>query len=119
MNGFTQRGNAISRHTHDANNASLQRNTTDATTQQFATSQLHVLRLANGTPVVNEVGHYDLGEGIPAAAVSLGDVIYVPGGGIDLHDLDGDCTRDKTHSLPSQARTMFRIHWREPGIDPL
>ena len=60
--------------------------TADACSLRRGRGQLHVLRLANGTPVANEVGHYDLGEGIPAAAVSLGDVIYVPGGGIDLHD---------------------------------
>ncbi len=93
--------------------------TADACSLRRGRGQLHILRLANGTSVANEVRHYDLGEGIPAAAVSLGDVIYVPGGGIDLHDINGDATRDKTNLLPSQAGKMFRIYWREPGVDPL
>ena len=91
----------------------------DACSLQQGRGQLHVLRLANGTAVANNVRHYDLGEGIPAAAASLGDAVYLPGGGIDLHDLDGDGERDKAKLLPSHAGKLYRVYWREPGIDPL
>jgi len=81
--------------------------------------QLHVVQLANATAVANQQRQYEIGPDIPSAAVSLGDVIFVPGGGLDLYDLDGDGVRDIAKLLPSQAREVYRTYWREPGMDPL
>jgi hypothetical protein len=80
---------------------------------------MHVVQLANATAVANQQRQYELGPDIPSAAVALGDVIFVPGGGLDLYDLDGDGVRDSAKLLPSQARALYRIYWREPGMDPL
>lgn len=80
---------------------------------------LYVLRLRDAAAVANQQTHYELGDGIPAAALSVGEVIFLPGGGIDLHDLDGDGVRDASQFLPSQARKLYRTYWREPGADSL
>jgi len=80
---------------------------------------LHVVQLANATAVVHQQRQYEIGPDIPSAAELLGDIIFVPGGGIDLYDLDGDGVRDIAKLLPSQARESYRIYWREPGMDPL
>jgi type IV pilus assembly protein PilY1 len=81
--------------------------------------RLHVLSLTNATAVANQQRYYELGPGIPADVMSLGDTILLPGGGIDLHDLDGDGARDTSKFLPSQAGKLYRTYWREPGADPL
>jgi hypothetical protein len=78
-----------------------------------------VVRLADGSAVANNQRVYDLGSGIPTGAVLVGDAILLPGGGIDLYDLDGDGARDVSKLLPSQARKLYRVYWREPGVDPL
>ncbi len=80
---------------------------------------LHVLQLANATAVANKKRTYELGLGIPAATTALGDTIVLPGGGIDLYDLDGDGVRDTVQLLPSHAGKLYRTYWSEPGIDPL
>ncbi len=80
---------------------------------------LHVLHLADATAVANAQRQYELGPGIPSAAVPVGDAIYLPGGGLDLYDLDGDGVRDTVKLLPSQARKVYRTYWREPDADPL
>jgi hypothetical protein len=51
--------------------------------------------------------------------IRVGDAILLPGGGIDLYELDGDGVRDVSKLLPSKARKLYRVYWREPGIDPL
>jgi type IV pilus assembly protein PilY1 len=81
--------------------------------------RLYVLRLHNAAPVANYVKHYELGDGIPAAAMPVGEMIFLPGGGIDLHDLDGDGLRDTSQFLPSEAGKLYRTYWREPGADTL
>lgn len=81
--------------------------------------RLYILRLSNATAVANRVRHYELGEGIPAGAQAVGNTIFLPGGGIDLYDLDDDGARDTVQFLPSEARTVYRTYWREPGMDPL
>ena len=80
---------------------------------------LHVLHLKNATAVANQQRLYEIGPGIPSAAMPVGDAIYLPGGGLDLYDLDGDGVRDTVKLLPSQAGGVYRTYWREPGIDPL
>lgn len=81
--------------------------------------RLHVLQLANTTAAANEQRYYELEPGIPAAAQPVGATIFLPGGGIDLYDLDGDDVRDTVQLLPSQAGKLYRTYWREPGVDPL
>ncbi len=67
---------------------------------------LHILQLANATAVANQQRQYELGPGIPSSAMPVGDAIYLPGGGLDLYDLDGDGVRDTVKLLPSQARKV-------------
>ena len=81
--------------------------------------RLYVLRLRDAAAAANHVKHYELGDGIPAAAMPVGEVIFLPGGGIELHDLDGDGERDASQFLPSEAGKLYRTYWREPGADPL
>ncbi|CAA0097250.1 Type IV pilus biogenesis factor PilY1 [Halioglobus japonicus] len=80
---------------------------------------LYVLELRSGAAVENNLRRYELGEGIPAEPVSVGEVIFLPGGGGDLYDLDRDGIRDTTQLLPSRASRLYRTYWREPGADPL
>jgi type IV pilus assembly protein PilY1 len=92
---------------------------TDACISQPGQGQLHVLSLADATAVANKQRQYELGPGIPPGVESVGDVLYVPGGGVDLYDLDGDGLRDTEKLLPSLAPKLYRTYWREPGVDPL
>ena len=43
----------------------------------------------------------------------------LPGGGIDLYDLNGDGLADNSKLLSSHAGKMYRTYWREPENDPL
>jgi type IV pilus assembly protein PilY1 len=81
--------------------------------------QLHVLRLADASAAANQQRSYDLGEGIPAAVQPIGESLFVPAGGADIYDLDGDGIRDTANLLPGEAVKRYRTHWREPGVDPL
>jgi type IV pilus assembly protein PilY1 len=81
--------------------------------------RLHVLRLADATAVANQQRVYELGEGVPEGAEQVGDLLFLPGGGVDLYDLDGDGSRDTTNLLPSRAVERYRTYWREPGVDSL
>jgi type IV pilus assembly protein PilY1 len=80
---------------------------------------VYVVNLADGTAYANNQRIYEIGPGIPPGAILIGDVILLPGGGIDLHDLDGDGIRDQTKLPQSLAKKIFQIYWREPGIDKL
>jgi type IV pilus assembly protein PilY1 len=80
---------------------------------------IYVVNLADGTAVANNQRIYEIGPGIPPGAILVGDVILLPGGGIDLYDLDGDGTRDLSKLPVSNTKKLFRIYWREPGIDQL
>ena len=75
-----------------------------------------MVNLEDGSAVGSQV-KFDLGPGIPPGAVLIGDVIWIPGGGIS-EDLDGDGEIDKilTKSLTER---MVPIYWREPVIDDL
>lgn len=86
---------------------------------QQGRGMLHVLQLTNATAVANQQRQYELGSGIPSPVESIGDVLYVPGGGLDLYDVDGDGVRDITQLLPSAAKKLYRTYWREPEVDPL
>ena len=86
---------------------------------QEGQGQAYVVSLADGAAVANKQRSYELGAGIPAGAVLVGDAILLPGGGIDLYDLDGDGVRDVSKLLPSKAPKLYRVYWREPGVDPL
>jgi type IV pilus assembly protein PilY1 len=86
---------------------------------QGGQGRLYALRLGNASAVANGKIVYDLGEGVPAAPEAVGDIIYIPGRGADLYDLDGDGVRDYTKFLPSEAVRLYRTYWREPGVDPL
>jgi type IV pilus assembly protein PilY1 len=86
---------------------------------QPGTGRLYITQLKSATAVAPKQRYFDLGTGIPAAAIPVGDVIYLPGGGIDLYDLDGDGLADNSKLLPSHAGRVYRTYWREPGNDPL
>ncbi len=81
--------------------------------------RLHILRLANATAAANEQRVYELGPGIPAGVTSIGDSVFIPGGGVDLYDPDDDGVRDTVQFLPSKASKLYRTYWREPDVDPL
>lgn len=80
---------------------------------------IYVVNLADGTAAANNQRYYDIGPGIPPGALLIGDVILLPGGGIDLYDIDGDGNRDNSNLPESLARKFYQIYWREPGIDQL
>ena len=80
---------------------------------------IYVVNLADGTAAANSQRYYDIGPGIPPGALLIGDVILLPGGGIDLYDIDGDGNRDNSNLPESLARKFYQIYWREPGIDQL
>lgn len=81
--------------------------------------RLHVVRLDDAGAAVNQRRTYDLGEGIPAAVEQIGETLFLPNGGAELYDLDGDGTRDSSNLVPSEAVKLYRTYWREPGNDPL
>ena len=58
-------------------------------------------------------------QGVAMRALPVGDVISLPGEGIDWYAMDGDGVPDISKLLPSHARALYRTYWREPGIDPL
>ena len=58
-------------------------------------------------------------QGVAVRAMLVGDVISLPGEGIDWYAMDGDGVPDISKLLPSHARALYRTYWREPGIDPL
>ena len=78
--------------------------------------RLYVINLIDASSVGNQ-RFYELGPGIPPGAVLIGDVIWLPSGGIE-GDLDGDGEPDEilTKSL---TKRMVPIYWRQPGIDKL
>ncbi len=80
---------------------------------------IYVMNLADGVAEPNNTRYYDIGPGIPPGAIVVGDVILLPGGGIDLYDIDGDGIRDITKLTPSLTRKIYQIYWREPGVDRL
>ena len=80
---------------------------------------LYAIHLSDATALVGGVRVSDLGPGIPANALHLGQSILLPGGGADLYDLDGDGKRDASQLLPSQAHRRYRVYWRDPAMDPL
>lgn len=80
---------------------------------------IYLVNLADGTAVANNQRIYDIGPGIPPGAILIGDVILLPGGGIDIYDLDGDGIRDISKLPQSLSKTLYQIYWREPGIDKL
>ncbi len=80
--------------------------------------RLYLVNLTDGSNVNNSYQRfYDLGPGIPSGAVLIGEVIWLPGGGISA-DIDGDGEIDNilTKSL---TQRIIPIYWREPGIDKL
>ena len=80
---------------------------------------VHVVNLRDATAAANKQRVYDIGPGLPGPVVSAGELLYVPGAGIDIYDLDNDGSRDVSKLLPSRASTLYGLYWREPGIDPL
>ncbi|MEZ5503940.1 MAG: PilC/PilY family type IV pilus protein [Halioglobus sp.] len=80
---------------------------------------LYVLQMRNATAVANGLRYYDLGPDIPSAVQVAGGYLLLPGGGVDLYDLDGDGIRDAAKLLPSAAGKLYRMYWREPDVDPL
>lgn len=58
-------------------------------------------------------------QGVAVSAVPVGDGIFLPGEGIDSYDMDEDGVANISKLLPSHAPNLYRIYWREPGIDPL
>ena len=67
----------------------------------------------------NRRGSAHVVQGVAVRAAPVGDAISLPGKGVDSYDMDGDGVPDISRLLPSDARTLYRTYWREPGIDPL
>ncbi|WP_438951547.1 pilus assembly protein [Porticoccus sp.] len=81
---------------------------------------VYVLNLVDGTAPFNDQRKYYVGPGIPPGALTLGDEIFFPGGGINLGDLDGDGIDDGRKKLfQSLGKNLWIMYWREPGIDDL
>lgn len=81
---------------------------------------VYLVNLSDGTAIVNDKRKYDIGPGIPPGAITLGDAIFLPGGGADFGDLDGDGIDDGRSKLPaSLGKNLWLMYWREPGIDEL
>jgi len=80
---------------------------------------IYLVNLADGAAVANNQRIYDIGPGIPPGAILIGDVILLPGGGIDVYDLDGDGDRDISKLPQSLTKKIYQIYWREPGVDKL
>ncbi len=81
---------------------------------------VYLVNLSDGTSVLNDKRKYDIGPGIPPGAITLGDAIYLPGGGADFGDIDGDGIDDGRSKLPpSLGKNLWLMYWREPGIDEL
>jgi type IV pilus assembly protein PilY1 len=81
---------------------------------------LYVVNLVDGTAAFNDNRKYYVGPGIPPGALTLGDEIFLPGGGINLGDLDGDGIDDgRQKVLKSLGKNLWRMYWREPGVDDL
>ena len=78
--------------------------------------RLYVLDLVDASATGSQ-RIYDLGPGIPSEPVLIGDVIWLPGGGIE-EDLDGDGINDGIFTKSFTER-LVPIYWREPGFDDL
>jgi type IV pilus assembly protein PilY1 len=82
-------------------------------------SYIYVVNLADGTAAANNKRIYDVGPGIAAGSIVVGDSILVPGGGIEFLDVDGDGDLDNQKLTPSLSKRLYQTYWREPGIDQL
>ncbi|RLA50942.1 MAG: hypothetical protein DRR42_11730 [Gammaproteobacteria bacterium] len=93
---------------------------------------VYIVNLEDGTATY-DTPFFDVGLGIPSGAITLGDNILVPGAGKEPENDDCDpLVEDCTPCDPavedcdcegklckSLTETLFRIYWREPGIDSL
>lgn len=76
---------------------------------------IYWVNLTDGSGVYPGKQVYSLGAGIPSAVATLGDQLLTPLGGIgDLQK--GVCLGNL---CASHASKLYRIYWREPGIDEL
>jgi type IV pilus assembly protein PilY1 len=81
--------------------------------------RLYALHLADATALAGGVRVRDLGSGIPPEPIHLGDTILLPGGGVDVGDLDPAGGTGITRLIPTAAPQRYRVYWREPAADPL
>ena len=80
---------------------------------------VYVVNLKDATSTYNN-RYYAVGSGIPSGAVTLGDSILVPGGGIDPVDpLDPNEELCEGNICRIWTERLYQIYWREPGIDDL
>jgi type IV pilus assembly protein PilY1 len=81
---------------------------------------VYLVNLSDGTAIYNDKRKYDIGPGIPPGAITLGDSIFLPGGGADFGDIDGDgIPEPRTKLPPSLGKNLWLMYWRELGIDEL
>ncbi|MBT4519202.1 MAG: hypothetical protein HOC23_04285 [Halieaceae bacterium] len=80
---------------------------------------VYLVNLADGTAVYNNRRRYDIGPGIPPGALVVGNALLLPGGGISVNDSDGDGDFKIEKLIPGLAGGLYRVYWREPGIDDL
>ena len=91
--------------------------TQEACTPLEGRGRLYAVKLADATAVAGGVRVRDLGAGIPAGPLHLGDYVLLPGGGVELEDFYPDSVVGASPLLPSAAPRRYRVYWREPAID--
>ena len=79
---------------------------------------LYALDLQDATALTGGVRVRELGPGIPPEPLHLGDLILLPGGGVDLDDFSPGSGSGVGKLVPTAAPRRYRIYWREPSMDP-
>ena len=80
---------------------------------------LYALDLQDATALAGGVRVRELGPGIPPEPLHLGDLILLPGGGVDLDDFSPGSGAGVGKLVPTAAPQRYRVYWREPSMDPL
>ena len=58
-------------------------------------------------------------QGVAVRTIPVTEVVSLPGEGLELSDTDGVDVPNISTLASSPARALYRIYWREPGIDSL
>lgn len=58
-------------------------------------------------------------QGVAVRTISVGDVVSLPGEGFESYHTDGVDVPNISTLSSSPTRALYRIYWREPGIDSL
>lgn len=80
--------------------------------------RLYVMALADGAALAGGGRAFDLGEGIPAEILRVGDYLLLPSGGAEVAgDPDGALLPGPLQR--SLTPRLLQVYWRQPGIDRL